>query len=669
MRNLPSSIRNQPPADTRGSTLILSLIVILVLAACVGGAVEYTLQSYRFAQRNNARRQAISAANGVLERTYVQWRATCEAQGNVTLPASTINAALSAPTFTAVLQTATNGAGFLTAPNPVLSDSVAALNSTDPTMTPILSGTPVPSQAGGPNLVTYDYLATARVEYSSLKSSGNEGGSGSTSSTNSVTVSRVFQKAYSSPWLYAIAYNDDLEINPGANLVLNGAVETNGNLYTGGNGSGEPLTFNAPVSFAGTWDPNGAWSPNDHSHSGTAYPPTFGSGVPEASYSPPLTPENASLLTANSSNPNAADGYHEIIDVPNSSYSDPLASTNVNDPSERIFDQAGIIVQINSSNPSAPVVSIYEGATNYASGTPVTATTSDTVGKAIYTTFTNAITATTSVSSTNSKHQVTVTTKPIQLYDAREQSTVNIVQLDLSKIYSALSSGGALDASPYNIVYIYDTSYTATGNGVAPDNQTGPAAVGIQLINGSQIPANGLTIASENPVYVVGDYNTGGTGTTVPSNNSSTGNPQVSGYPWAPSAIMADSVTVLSSNWSNSSTAPSSIPTAASTTVNAAFLSGIVTSALGGSGQTFTYSGGAENFIRLLENWSGKTLTYYGSMEELYNSKQATGVWQNTGAYYQAPTRQWHFDLNFYDSLPPGTFTSVSYLRSRYFVQ
>ena len=37
------------------------------------------------------------------------------------------------------------------------------------------------------------------------------------------------------------------------------------------------------------------------------------------------------------------------------------------------------------------------------------------------------------------------------------------------------------------------------------------------------------------------------------------------------------------------------------------------------------YSGGVENFPRFLEDWSGKTFTYYGSMLELYNSQQ--GYW------------------------------------------
>src|SRR5204863_7648740 len=63
----------------------------------------------------------------------------------------------------------------------------------------------------------------------------------------------------------------------------------------------------------------------------------------------------------------------------------------------------------------------------------------------------------------------------------------------------------------------------------------------LKLINGSlgNIVAPGLTIATENPVYLQGDWNataTGGVGF---------GNPHVA------TSIVADSVTLLSSNWND----------------------------------------------------------------------------------------------------------------------
>jgi hypothetical protein len=95
--------------------------------------------------------------------------------------------------------------------------------------------------------------------------------------------------------------------------------------------------------------------------------------------------------------------------------------------------------------------------------------------------------------------------------------------------------------------------------------------------------------------------------------------------------------------------------------VNAAIVSGIVPSA------NNYYSGGAENFPRFLENWSGKSLTYYGSMVELYQSRQSIGRWGSANVY-NPPNRQWFFDTNFQVNTPPGTLTVYSYTKGRWFL-
>ena len=94
------------------------------------------------------------------------------------------------------------------------------------------------------------------------------------------------------------------------------------------------------------------------------------------------------------------------------------------------------------------------------------------------------------------------------------------------------------------------------------------------------------------------------------------------GYIRQPCAVIADAVNILSNAWQDShSSWDVSSRDAANTTVNTAILAGIVPSA------NNIYSGGAENFPRFLEDWGGKTLTYYGSMVELYKSRQSIGTW------------------------------------------
>ena len=69
------------------------------------------------------------------------------------------------------------------------------------------------------------------------------------------------------------------------------------------------------------------------------------------------------------------------------------------------------------------------------------------------------------------------------------------------------------------------------------------------------------------------------------------------------------------------------------------------------------YSGGAENFLRLLEDWSTNTLTYNGSMVAMFNCRYGTNYWQSPGNYYNEPVWQRGFDTNFLNpsKLPPGT--------------
>jgi hypothetical protein len=174
----------------------------------------------------------------------------------------------------------------------------------------------------------------------------------------------------------------------------------------------------------------------------------------------------------------------------------------------------------------------------------------------------------------------------------------------------------------------------------------------VRLTNGSQLPSStegGFTIATDRPIYVQGDYNTKDT-----SGNAHGGNDATT----PPAAVMADAVTVLSNNWG-----PNGYDTkgneavgnrdAENTSIYAGMISGIKATVPG------VYSGGLENYFRLLEDWKwsnpDKTLYYRGSLVMLYLSEAATGAWQPTGNYYEAPIRDWAFDTLFTQKWPPGT--------------
>jgi hypothetical protein len=172
----------------------------------------------------------------------------------------------------------------------------------------------------------------------------------------------------------------------------------------------------------------------------------------------------------------------------------------------------------------------------------------------------------------------------------------------------------------------------------------------LKLTNGG--PGNlvepGLTIASENPVYVEGNWN---------ANSSS--------FPAAhvASAILADSLTLLSNSWNDrrSFTDPHAQgPRTASTTgYRFAVIAGKGLSFphVSGTYQDFGTDGGAHNFLRYLENWGGQALNFRGSIVSLFASRQATGTYKCCADVYSPPSRGYNFDTEFLTPslLPPRT--------------
>jgi hypothetical protein len=171
----------------------------------------------------------------------------------------------------------------------------------------------------------------------------------------------------------------------------------------------------------------------------------------------------------------------------------------------------------------------------------------------------------------------------------------------------------------------------------------------INLGSSSGVPF-GLTVASENPVYIQGNYNALG---TFDGNHVAC-------------SIVADAVTFLSNAWSdsNSFTSPHSVAsgtarTASTTWYRTAIISGkgMPFPQPGSTPQDFGTDGGVHNFIRLLENWGGQTLNYRGSMVSLFYNRQATGLYKCCTNVYSPPTRGYNFDVEFLEPslLPPRT--------------
>ena len=430
----------------------------------------------------------------------------------------------------------------------------------------------------------------------------------------SLKMRRVFTKAQLSPWNYAIFYVDDLEHHPGASSVINGWVHTNSTLYTGH----DSLTYQSKVSYTDDWEKNFKPGDSRRDHETPTFPHWEQTLPPFRDQGQQPFGLDSSRLVAGGANQND-DSYRELIERPGTG-TDPVAEA-------RYYNQADVKVLVDNA-----------GAMTIKRRDDTTVTSSSTGdNKKIY----NAVAASVAVGST--------------ITDKRENASVRLVTVDVNKLVDGLIATGMPKFN--GVVYVSDSSGSNT------------VKRAVKLTNGAIINrTGGVTFATDNGLYIQGDFNTGRTGSTEPPSN--TGNAAIStvaGYDNKPSAVIADAVMVLSNNWSDSrsSSGLSSRP-ATPTTVNAAIVSGIVPTANG------NYSGGAENFPRLLEDWSGKRLTYYGSMVELYQSQQFNSIWKNTGTgpnVYNPPGRYWFFDTKFYTNPPPGTLTLVSYNKGRWFLE
>jgi hypothetical protein len=626
-----------------GSTLAVVISTLAILMSIVAVAVYCTMTVNRLTQRTTTLQHALAVGDSAIDVMFNNWRSTCRSAPTTVYTTSDFSAMPTPSPFPDALSsnfvkrgTSYNPAndefdGTYTISNYKVVGVDAEYNAVASS-----SATPEPqlgqvsgnvSSVSPTTSATYNYIASADV---TLKASF-----GSSAQRRIVArVRRVFSKQQLSPWNWAIFYVDPLEIHPGPLFTVTGWVHTNSDLYTGHN----TLTFADKVTYGSDWSVG--FMPGDTQHPETPQAPNYPNGLPPARDQAlqPFGLDSTSIFNSSDSNPNN-DSYYELIQPPVAGYSDPLAG-------QRLWDQASVIIRINSDNS----VSIgYPDLTNNYAFKSVSSS------DWRYTMFNSAV-------STNQTIQ-----------DNREGTSMRIATLDLSLIENSDTSGNGVKykSSNFNgIVYIYDASATSS------------ARRGVRLQNGSKIPfsptsgMSGITVASDNPVYLQGDFNTGGTGSTVPSNNSSNlssdgtytnpSNPpssSASGYTRAPCAIIADAVDLLSNNWKDANSG--TLPAASATTFNTAIIAGIVPTA--GAGGDGSYSGGAENFPRFLEDWTNKTLTYYGSMVELYKSQQSIGEWGKANVYVP-PTREWYFDTNFRTNPPPGSLMVYSYIKGRWYV-
>jgi hypothetical protein len=428
---------------------------------------------------------------------------------------------------------------------------------------------------------------------------------------------------------FAVFDNMDCEINPGAAMTINGRVHSNKNIYATGASAAQLLTFNNEVEavldvFMNRM-PGDTPRSNNVVFSDTNYPV-----------------HHAESLTLPIGITNSPESVHLMLDLPPAAVAAPNLAAYYESNQVYAYNQADLII---SNAPSGTNILVFYQNQNCAN--PLTYVPPD---------LTNIVTNTKGGVTTSVTNVCYSYVTNVNYYDYREGETVNALQLDVAQLNSwftnttdtggvnynnSNTSGSTSKSHAINGVYVY--------NAIRPSATNMPA---VRLINGQQLPAAGFTLATPQPIYVKGDYNTTTNGVNFARSLGTTTNNTV------PASLMGDAITILSANWddkNSSNTALGSRNLPVDTTINAACLEGVVPSQKDAHG-TFHYSGGVENFLRLLEDWSGNSLNYNGSIVMMFQSQYATNYWPSTGKVYNPPKhRNWGFDVNYnrLNQLPP----------------
>ncbi len=399
----------------------------------------------------------------------------------------------------------------------------------------------------------------------------------------SVTVHQIIARRLIPTFQHAVFYNDDLEILPGPAMTLSGRIHSNKDIYVN---SRDTLTIDS-FYFRSAGDIFNQRKDDPSDPMG---------GIVSIRVDKPGAPDYENMAGLDSSDPTwTADSIDRWQGTVQSAVHGVTRLTTPAvgsiQPDGYYASQANVVIVNNTITKNG--VPLTEGV-DYPTGTVAVSSTS--------------------------------------FYSNREEKYIRMTTIDMKKLAGTTGtcSGGPCPNNLPSNGLIY-----ATRNDIS-----GSQEPGIKLVNGEEIVnpsggVNGLTLVSNTPVYIKGNYNT---------------------VNEKPTSVISDSINLLSNNWNdNNSALGINSRVATPTTFNTAFVAGVDETTVGG------YNGGLENYPRMHEKWTGVNLTIKGSFVELWNSTVATGAWLYGAPQYTAPNRIWSYNTAFNNpaNLPPFTPMAV----------
>ncbi len=706
--------------EKRGSALVTVLILATVLAFVVAAILRHAVNTQRITHRHELRLSAKSAAESMAEYGFAQIRHLADTQLNIAADALAPGKpnALQLPSETLLssdidrTQSEIRG-GYIPESGTPLSilDPTLLINEGDP-----LAGKRVSSR----KIAVY---TKASVKDPKDKIFGNLPNIES-------YVSQVVDLRESPLFAHAVFYNMDLEISPGPVFKIYGPVHTNGNLYVMGSSG---LYFEDRVTVAK--DLIYDWGTTRVAAQGSGSEPKQGANVYFLDQSGrPKKMTDGGLLDSTKSgwaeksiarwNGNILTREHDVKNYRPVAF-DSYKPDDLNTPEYDPINTGIAIIQPPSLDINANKNLEAQKISSKAGLYIVWDTWTDTIKaydappgqyrRELYLDDLIADDPTENIEETSMLFKI----KPDAFYDKRRLHKIKTLEINVGKLkqlieYSADSSekdetdyanralmtitaknnskeadyGVAGGAGWNGVVYLEAKSSMPVDTPPTADQKEAISRLhytGVKLQSGKVIPApedhtapktgipslpdiyegHGFTFATNNAAYIQGHYNADGITDESSARYHEDGE--------VPTAVFADSVTILSKDWiDENNSGGNSYNSAGTTEVSTAIVSGIIPSNARntrdvwnnpletGNGRS---SGGLHNFPRFLENWRGD-LYIRGSFVCLYESEVDNSLWYlNTykpagisTPLYGPPGRKWGFNTLFANgTFPPGT--------------
>ena len=588
-------------------SLLVTMIFVILLAGVVLGIIGLALQSKRLALYNEFRAKAQLVAESELEQMYYQFRDTVASKGKQ---------AVDVPASLASLGVADNAKTPATVRDAYLTKhSGWKVRRSIHVAQSAFSG--VEPSTGDVATITY---LDARVEVLAPEGTLWKG--------QTVRVGRQFSSSSATVFQNCIFYQGDLEFAPGGDTTIDGTIVANGSIYMGASNASK-LTINGAVKYMHGYGFN--TDPGADEDFGTA------DDVSDI-YRKPGTPGGSTLTPP---------FFTYGIDQQVKESTIPLNLVGGADPESIQAARPDLFPTVNDVYRSVIAPPPSAGNTNeYAS--PGTLTDDAAIASArLYNRADLIVTVETDGSFTIKDRDGTDKTvayssaikAPKNVYDQREGRNVRMTEIDVATLGTLLKD----DASFKGVLYVNLKSGTSAN----------PAAV--RLVDAETIPLGvgnkdyGFSVATNGGLYVQGNYN------TTPLADGS----------YAKAMLLGDAVTALSAGWSDANAALDIADRVASADIriNAGLLVGNTPAS------ATDFSGGAQNLVRYLENWEGRSVTFHGSFGRLFDAKMFTRPFQQPGSIYLIPDlRTFSYDKNLTaNSGPPGSPQNAITARGRFY--